>query len=173
MIVFELLLGPRILVMGLGDPSLGDEGIGVYLARALRVALKEVEVEEMPAGGPDYLRIFHDYDVVILIDSISMCRGVGTVTLVSPYALADLKGAWVEHARGLERAIHESRVLGHRVPTIHIVAVCVPDVEATAKQPTPGKAALYRAVVARVRDMVKELVRDARDSSVVAPAHRT
>jgi len=169
--VFSLLTNPRALVLGLGDPSLGDEGIGVFLARSLRLSLKEADIEEAPREGPDFARIFHNYDLLILLDSISMCSDVGRVMLVSPYVLPDLKGAWVDHARALVRALEDARIHGRRIPTVHVVVVCVPDLETPQGRMSPRMAALYRAVYRRVRDVVRQLIREAQASSVRPSIH--
>ncbi|MEM3737060.1 MAG: hydrogenase maturation protease [Candidatus Bathyarchaeia archaeon] len=68
----------RTLILGLGNPILGDDGIGIYTAKVLRDRLKgvaEVDVKELSVGG---LRIFEEiigYDRVILIDAIITGRG--------------------------------------------------------------------------------------------------
>lgn len=169
--IFSLLINPRVLVLGLGDPSLGDEGIGVFLARSLRLSLKEADIEEAPREVPDFARIFHNYDLVILLDSISMCGDVGRVMLVSPDVLPDLKGAWVDRARALVRALEDARLHGRRIPKVQVVAVCVPDLETPQGQMSPRIAALYRAVYRRVREVVRQLIREARASSLTMSLH--
>lgn len=160
----------RILVLGLCDPTFPDGGPGAYLARSLRLSFPDVEVVESPPAGPDFPRILREYDVVILLDCISMCSSAGQVFSVSPYALAGLKGEWNEYARALDHAIHDALILGHEVPAIHIVAVCMPDRAVPLEARSPVLAAFYRAVVPRTRQMVRDLIRDARGPSTTATA---
>lgn len=153
---------PRILILGLSDPSFPDGGPGGYMARSLRVAFPEIEVEETPASGPDFPRILSTYDMIVILDCISMCSAAGQVLVVSPYALAGLKGDWDDYARALERAIHDMRLFGRRIPAIHIVAVCMPDRDVSSEPQVRALAAMYRALVPRAKQIVKDLIREAR-----------
>lgn len=153
---------PRILILGLSDPSFPDGGPGAYLARSLRVSFPDIEVEEMPPSGPDFPRILRDYDLVVILDCISMCSATGQVFLISPYALTGLKGDWDDYARALERAIHDMRLFGHKIPSIHIVAVCMPDRDVASGSQSQALTAMYRALVPRAKQMIRDLVREAR-----------
>lgn len=153
---------PRILILGLSDPSFPDGGPGGFMARSLRVSFPEIEVTETPATGPDFPRILRAYDMVIILDCISMCSAAGQVLVVSPYALAGLKGDWDDYARSLDRAIHDMRLFGHKLPAIHIVAVCMPDRDVSSEPQSQALAAMYRALVPRAKQIVRDLIRTAR-----------
>lgn len=153
---------PRILLLGLCDPSCPDGGLGVYLAKALRPAFRDVEVVEAPPAGPNFSGLLRDFDAIIVLDSIPMWSGPGRVLVVSPYALAGLKEDRAQCARILDDALHDARLLGHRIPSVDVVAVCVPESKGCSSDGGPGLAALYRAVVPHVKQVVKELVAKAR-----------
>ena len=46
----------RILILGVGNPVLSDDGVGIHVARMLRDrGLPGVDVEELPASGLELL----------------------------------------------------------------------------------------------------------------------
>ena len=88
------LRGGTVLIVGIGNELLGDEGLGVQVARALRAALPAlppgVEVLEAGTSLLDLLPEMHSYARVILVDAIRGGREPGTVYRVE--SLAGLAG---------------------------------------------------------------------------------
>jgi hydrogenase maturation protease len=71
-----------ILVVGLGNPLMGDEGIGVHIAEALKRHPQLPESVEVMIGGTDLLRLtdqFTGRTRVILIDALLNAGPAGTV----------------------------------------------------------------------------------------------
>ncbi len=67
----------RKLVLGVGNPILSDDGIGIHVARALKASgLPGVEVEELPAGGLELLDMVLGFDKVVIVDAIQTRGGV-------------------------------------------------------------------------------------------------
>ena len=63
----------RTLVIGLGNPILTDDGVGIQTARAVRAALPpeaDVDVREVSVGGLALMEAMIGYDRVILIDAL-------------------------------------------------------------------------------------------------------
>lgn len=65
----------RILIIGIGNPILSDDGAGIYAARMIREFFKpldafKVDVIESSAGGLELIDWMEGYGKVILIDSI-------------------------------------------------------------------------------------------------------
>ncbi len=64
----------RTLVLGLGNPILGDDGVGVRVAEEVLAALSadvSVDVSEACVGGISLMERMVGYDNVILIDALS------------------------------------------------------------------------------------------------------
>jgi hydrogenase maturation protease len=81
----------RTLVLGLGNPILGDDGIGVRVAEAVAAALPAamaVEVDEACAGGLELMERMAGYDRVVLIDAL--CRGDAAPGTLRRLTLAEL-----------------------------------------------------------------------------------
>ncbi|MGQ9477780.1 MAG: hydrogenase maturation protease [Candidatus Bipolaricaulia bacterium] len=68
----------RVLILGLGNELLRDDGLGIYAAQALRAELElkpekrgiELEVLESPLSGPAILDLLIGYDRAIIIDAV-------------------------------------------------------------------------------------------------------
>lgn len=66
----------RTLVLGVGNPILSDDGVGIHVARELKqLSLPDVEVEELAASGLELLDLVMGYDKVIIIDAIQTRNG--------------------------------------------------------------------------------------------------
>ena len=168
---FAMVNRPRVLLIGLGDPSHGDEGIGVYLARSLRDAFEGIEVLECPADPPPFFEILHDFDLLILIDSVRFCSTVGRVYVGTPTSLSELKGTPTCQTTALDDAISYARLTGARIAAIRVIGVCVPDEDTTAASLSPPVASQYDAIVARVRSSVTEILRDAGAAAAPSLSH--
>ena len=67
----------------MGNPILGDDGVGIHVIRSLKSELKEnsdLKIEEAATGGLNLVEMFLGYDKGILIDSIKTKDGqIGTI----------------------------------------------------------------------------------------------
>jgi len=100
-----LPLAMRILVVGVGNPILSDDGVGIYAARMLKArGIPGVSIEELPASGLELLDMVLDYDRVVIIDAIQTKDGVPG----DHYVLAE---------EDFERAVHGSSPHGINIAT--------------------------------------------------------
>jgi len=67
----------KTLVLGIGNPILGDDGVGVHVAQELAKQIKDdaITVEDASTGGLNLLDIIPGYDKVIIIDAIMTEEG--------------------------------------------------------------------------------------------------
>ncbi|MGQ9588276.1 MAG: hydrogenase maturation protease [Thermoplasmata archaeon] len=66
----------KTLVLGVGNPILSDDGVGIHVARKLRdEGIPGVDVEELAASGLELLDMVRGYDKVIIIDAIQTKQG--------------------------------------------------------------------------------------------------
>ncbi len=150
----------RVLVLGLGNPTQGNEGIGGRLARSLFASFDGVDVR--PASDfPGFSEVLHDYDLIIVVKSLAYCGHVGHVSSGSSFALNEVWGGEPERAADLANAVAYARLMGDRLPRIEVVNVCVGTDEWPEKGLSPTVASLYRGIVARVRVVVKDMIRQA------------
>ncbi len=150
----------RVLILGLGGSDQGNEGIGGRLARSLFASFEDIEVR--PASDfASFSEVLDDYDLVIVLKSLSYCGSIGHVSLGSAYALADGWDSPPAEAEPLAKAISYARLMGHTLPRIEVVNVCVGTEDWPERGLSPTVASMYRGIVGRVRAIVKQVIREA------------
>jgi hydrogenase maturation protease len=66
----------KVLVLGVGNPILSDDGVGIHVARELKKGcIPGVDVEELAASGLELLDVVRGYDKVVIIDAIQTTKG--------------------------------------------------------------------------------------------------
>jgi hydrogenase maturation protease len=80
----------KTIIIGIGNPLLGDDGVGVHVAQHLRTRIQNpsVTVDEAFTGGMNLLDLIKGYDRAILIDTIQ--RKNQKIGTVARYDLSDL-----------------------------------------------------------------------------------
>jgi len=164
----------RTLVLGLGNPILSDDAVGVRVAEAVRAALGPdpgVDVEEASVGGLSLMERMIGYDRVILIDALT--AGLGAPGSVHRLDLADLHAlSPTEHSGSPHDAtLTTALAVGHRMRLplpreISIFAVEVENVIDFGEEPTPAVA---RAIPQAVAAVLAELGRAAAPPPCGAP----
>jgi hydrogenase maturation protease len=118
----------RILVAGVGNVFLGDDGFGVEVVRRLagRGLPEGVEVVDFGIRGLDLAYALQDdYDAVIFVDATPRGEKPGTVYLLEPEIEEDGEVALDTHGMDPVKVIKLSRALGAR-PTRTLVVGCEP-----------------------------------------------
>jgi hydrogenase maturation protease len=120
----------RILVAGVGNIFLGDDGFGVEVVRQLaRRELPEgVEVVDFGIRGMDLVYALQDdYDVVIFVDATPRGEEPGTVYLLEPEIEEDGEVSLDTHGMDPVKVIKLARTLGARGARTLVVG-CEPQV---------------------------------------------
>lgn len=146
----------KTLVIGLGNPILTDDGVGIYTARAIRRVLPvdaPVDVTELAVGGLGLMEAMVGYERVILIDALwSPPDETGEVVQFDAGHLSETLNSASSHDVDLPTALRIGRELGAPLPAdnhIQIVAVRANDVLDFGDEPTPPvKAAIPEAAAA-------------------------
>jgi hydrogenase maturation protease len=122
----------RILVVGLGNPILGDDGVGWRVAgeiARLTALHPEIDVDCVSLGGLSLMERITGWEQVILVDSITSGRDpVGTVTrmLLSDLPNLSYGHTTAAHDTSLQNALKVGRSMNIPLPedrNIHIIAV--------------------------------------------------
>jgi hydrogenase maturation protease len=125
-----LMVLKRILVAGVGNVFLGDDGFGVEVARRLagRELSEDVEVADFGIRGMDLAYALQDdYEVVIFVDAIPRGEKPGTVYLLEPEIEEDGEVVLDTHGMDPVKVIKLARALG-APPTRTLVVGCEPQV---------------------------------------------
>jgi hydrogenase maturation protease len=74
--VESLRIPVKVLILGVGNPILSDDGVGIHVARELKKRkMPGVDVEELAASGLELLDVVRGYDKVVIIDAIQTTKG--------------------------------------------------------------------------------------------------
>ena len=120
----------RVLVAGIGNVFLGDDGFGVEVIRRLagRKLPGDVEVVDFGIRGMDLAFALHgDYDLVVFVDATPRGGEPGTIYLIEPEIEEDGAVSLDTHGMDPVKVIKLSRTLGAR-PTRTLVVGCEPKV---------------------------------------------
>ncbi|MCW3046072.1 MAG: hydrogenase maturation protease [Solirubrobacterales bacterium] len=153
---------PRILVAGIGNIFLGDDGFGVALAGRLarRAPRAGVDVVDFGIRGMDLAYAVDDYDIVVLLDASPRGDVPGTLYVVEP-ELDDAEASPDAHGMDPVTVLALARALGGSIPRTLVVG-CEPanvmtgdEEEIAAELSDPVEGALDAAV-----DLVESLLDD-------------
>ena len=114
----------KTLIVGLGNPILSDDGIGIRVAQAVRERIgEEVEFLEASLGGLRLAEQLEGYDRVILIDAIQTRTGVpGAIYRLTLDDMPSYNADGV-HDASLKAALQLVRQQGGKTPDADAVAI--------------------------------------------------
>lgn len=124
-----------ILVIGLGNPILGDDGVGWRvvetvqdnLNKKLKTSMGKIEYDFLSLGGLSLMERMHGYSDVIIADSIiTGNRSIGCIYSLPLNALPNLSAGHTTaaHDTSLMNAIELGRKMGINLPNeVWVVAV--------------------------------------------------
>lgn len=131
----------RTLVLGLGNPILSDDGIGIRVAEEFKGRLNqpEVTVIEASVAGLDLLDLLVHFDRAIIIDAIQTVDGKpGQIYRLEPGAFLTTRHAASPHDINFVTALELGKKLGLNLPRqIVIFAIEVEDVTTFNEKCTP------------------------------------
>lgn len=135
----------KTLVIGLGNPILTDDGVGIYAARRVEELLPQgsnIEVIEASIGGIALMEQMVGYQRVILIDALwTPIEEVGRVQVFDAGDLTETLNTRSTHDADLPTALRMGRELGASLPETHqiqIVAITANQVLDFCDRPTPA-----------------------------------
>jgi hydrogenase maturation protease len=110
----------KTLVMGLGNPILTDDGVGIRVVEELEKRYSLPDVAFMPADvdGFQLVEVMAGYDRVVVIDAVSTRQG--SVGDVVSFTLDDLEysvSPGSPHTLNLATAVTWARKLSYRIPS--------------------------------------------------------
>jgi hydrogenase maturation protease len=155
---------PRILVAGIGNIFLGDDGFGVEVAQRMsRLALPEgVRVVDFGIRGLDLAyTLLENYDAAILVDAAQQGEDPGTLFVLEP-ELPDAEGtadAPFVDAHGMHplRVLEMVRALGGQ-PKRVVVVGCEPGSLGDEMEGAMGLSAPVEAAVGGAIALVESLI---------------
>ena len=145
-----------VLVLGVGNVLLGDEGVGVHAVRRMEQEgwPPHVRLLDGGTGGFHLLSLFQDYGRIVLVDATMDGAPPGTVRVLRPRFVSDYPKTLSAHDIGLKDLVEAAVLLGH-VPEVVLIVVSVKTLpEGLHAELSPEVA----AALPRVAELVREVV---------------
>jgi hydrogenase maturation protease len=159
---------PSILVAGIGNVLLADDGFGVEAARLLarRELPAGVKVADFGIRGMDLAyELQEDYDVAILLDAVPRGEPPGTLFVIEHDPDSEAEGADALDPHGMNplRVLALARVLGTAPPRVLVVgcepaAIVPPDDDRLEMELSPPVRAAARRAVELVESLIEQEV---------------
>jgi len=135
------------LVIGLGNPILGDDGVGWKVAQAVKTVISHqpsVEVDCLSLGGLSLMERMLGYQKVVIVDSME--TGQSPEGSVSMFPLAALPNPSAGHSASVHdmsliTALDTAKAMGLPVPeSVEIVAIEARNVYEFSEELSPSVA---------------------------------
>lgn len=160
------VLGVRTLLLGMGNPILSDDAIGIRLAQGLGPRLTTAAgleiLEECCTGGLELLDVVAGFDRLIVLDSIKTEGGrAGAWYRLDGADLRETMHLNNVHDANFATALELGRRMGLRLPDddqIHILAVEVSDNATFSDRLSPPLEAAMPALVDEIRKEVQTIL---------------
>lgn len=149
----------RVLILGIGNYLMGDEGLGVHLARELHDELHDehIDIIDGGTGGFQLMELMETYPVIILIDATLERGPIGSIRLIEPKFSSDFPKAMSTHEIGLKDLVESLTLLG-KLPKIYLFVVSIEKVQ-------PLSIELSLVIATAVIELKKKVVALAKSES--------
>lgn len=157
----------QTLVVGLGNPILGDDGVGWRIAESVLDQLsdgtidsKKIDVECLAVGGLSLMENLIGYERVILVDALT--TGQAPEGSVFTFPLDDLPNRAIGHLSSahdttIQNALQVGRSMGAVLPReITVVAVEAVNIYEFSEELTPPVAAAVDLAVKKVLELLQD-----------------
>ncbi len=143
---------PRVLILGVGNYLMGDEGVGVHFAKAAEQEYWPEGVKVLD-GGTAGFKLMEDleiYPMVIMVDATLDGRPAGTIRRIEPRFSADFPSAMSTHEIGLKDLVESLALLG-RLPKMVLFVVSIDKIQPLSLNLSAGVEAVLPRLVAEAR----------------------
>ena len=152
----------RTLVLGIGSPILGDDGVGSHIAQELAKEIKDenIDVKDTSTVGLNLLELVVGYDRVIIIDAILTKDGeAGEVYRLGPEDIGEPAQSIisVHHLNLLTTIKLGKRLFPKKMPgEVIVFAVGIQEVAKVTEEMTGGvKEAIPKVINLVLEEMVQ------------------
>lgn len=147
-----------VLILGIGNYLMGDEGIGVHMAQLLdkEIDSEDINVVDGGTGGFHLLEYFEMYDHVILVDATLDSNPVGTIRLIKPRFAADFPNAMSTHDIGLKDLVCSLQLLD-KMPDVQLFVVSIESIQQQGVNLTPEIQNVIPELKSRIMELAENL----------------
>jgi len=144
-----------ILVLGIGNLLMNDEGVGIHVISRLELEdFQGADLMDGGTGGFHLLGFIQSYKTIIMIDASLDEFPPGHVRVLKPRYAKDFPKQLSAHEIGLKDLIDSAILLGN-MPDMHLVAISVKDFQDMGMDLSPEVEAAIPEAIEKVREIVK------------------
>lgn len=146
-----------ILVLGIGNILLRDEGAGIHVVTSLeREGFKEADLMDGGTGGFHLLGFIQSYKTIIIIDASLDEFPAGKVRILHPKYAKDFPRQLSAHEIGLKDLLDSAYLLGN-MPQIHLIAISIKDFQKMGMELSDEVRKAIPVAMQSVKDLVSSL----------------
>jgi hydrogenase maturation protease len=152
----------KTLVLGLGNPILGDDGVGWKVADVVKEQLTPdlpVDVDFLSLGGISLMEHLIGYRRAILIDAFALEEPIGSILVLKLSELPNYSAFHTTsaHDRSLQNAIQLGRSMGAQLPEdITIVGITTKHIYDFSEELSPPVEQAVPKALQIVLDLLKQ-----------------
>ena len=148
----------EILMLGMGNYLMGDEGVGVQTAIAIQQLpiANQVDVVDGGTGGFHLLEFFEVHDKVILIDATLDNNEPGTIRLIQPRFAKDFPRAMSTHDIGLRDMVNALQLMD-KMPEIYLFVVSIESIQQQGIELTYAIEKTIPILIEKVLELANQL----------------
>lgn len=154
-------LAPSILLLGVGNPLMHDDGIGPRVVELLASGYdfpEDVEILDAGTMSLAILSLLAGRDHLIVVDAVRATgHAAGAVMRLSPDQLAPSQVHHTMHDVALADVLQAADIIGSAPSTVAVVAVQIQDVEEWSEALSPAVEASVPIAAAAVIDELERL----------------
>jgi hydrogenase maturation protease len=112
----------KVLILGMGNPILSDDGVGLVIARALEGRIEGVRIETSPIIGLGLLDLVSGYERIYVIDAMCTPGGtLGKITKIPEEGRAGTLHLFSSHGINFFELMEMGRRCGMAMPEVGAV----------------------------------------------------
>ena len=148
----------EILILGIGNYLMGDEGIGVHFVNNLDASEFPENITIIDGGTGGFLLVpyLESHPIAIIVDATMDGKEAGTVTLLKPKFSNDFPLALSGHNFGLKDMV-EILTLFDRMPEIFLYTVSIDHMDPMVTELSPKVKEALNVVKTKVLLLLNEL----------------
>jgi hydrogenase maturation protease len=143
-----------ILVLGIGNLLMNDEGVGIHVVSRLeKEGLQGADLMDGGTGGFHLLGFIQSYKTIIIVDASLDSHPPGHVRVLHPRYARDFPKQLSAHEIGLKDLIDAAILLGN-MPELHLVAISVKEFQDMGMELSDDVEAAIPEAIRCVRELV-------------------
>jgi hydrogenase maturation protease len=147
----------NILVLGIGNVLLNDEGAGIHLVTRLeKEGFSGADLMDGGTGGFHLLGFIQSYRYIIISDASLDTFPAGHVRVLHPKFAKDFPHQLSAHEIGLRDLLDAAFLLGN-LPDIYLVAISIKDFQEMGMELSPEVKNALPVAIDKIKELVKSL----------------